>query len=551
MNYRIFFIPFIIVLISLIPLLDLFHPGLPITHDGEDHVIRVANFYQNLVEGNIIPRWSQDLNYGFGHPVLMFFYPFPYYAASAFHILGFSFIDSTKLFFGITYILSGIFMFLFVRKLYGETAGIFSSILYLLAPYRFVDLYVRGAIGEHAAFLFLPLILYFFIKLSKSFALGSFIGASLSIAGLILTHNAVSLMFLPLIILYAGYLVLVSKVKKTLIFTMICIMLIGFGISAFFWVPAVFEAKYTLRNIVTSGEYSTRFVKDVTSFMYGHWNYGGSGEFSVQIGIVHLLSALSALVALIFFSKKNRHVALIAMGLLLYSLVALFLMSPTSSFIWQKFIILQSFQFPWRFLSVIVFTTSFLGGVFIYIIPTRYRIFAAVFLGIALFLISKDYWHAKGYLVKNDDYFTGVKRTTTNDTGESSPIWSVRFMEKPAKANIEVIIGNAKIWELKRTSTVHGYGITAVEKSRIRENTLYFPGWEVFVDGKKKDIEFQDPQNRGLMTFIVEKGKHAIDVRFKETKLRMFSNLLSLFSILVIIAFILKSRFYDKKISTK
>lgn len=550
MNYRNFFIPFVILLISLIPLLDLFHPGLPITHDGEDHVIRVANFYQNLAEGNIIPRWSQNLNYGFGHPVLMFFYPFPYYAASAFHILGFSFIDSTKLFFGITYILSGIFMFLFVRKLYGETAGIFSSILYLLAPYRLIDLYVRGAIGEHAAFLFLPLILYFFVKLSECFALGSFIGASLSIAGLILTHNAVSLMFLPLIILYAGYLVLVSKVKKPFILALICIMLIGFGTSAFFWVPAVFEAKYTLRDIVTSGEYSTRFIKDATSFIYGHWNYGGSGEFSVQIGIVHLLSALSAL-AVIFFPKKNKPVTLIAISLLLYSLAALFLMLPTSSFIWQKFIILQSFQFPFRFLSVIVFTTSFLGGVFIYIIPKRYRVFAVVFLGIALFLISKDYWHAKGYLVNNDDYFTGVKRTTTNDTGESSPIWSVRFMEYKPKAHMEVIDGRAMISTTKRTSTIHRYRLTVVEKSRIRENTLYFPGWEVFVDGKKKDIEFQDPLHRGLMTFIVEKGEHEIDVRFTETKLRLFSNILSLFSVLVIVAFILKSRFYDKKIGAK
>ena len=538
MNYRNSFNLFIIVLISFIPLLDLFHPGLPITHDGEDHVIRIANFYQNLVEGNIIPRWSQDLNYGFGHPVLIFFYPFPYYAASAFHILGFSFIDSTKFFFGITYILSGIFMFLFVRKLYGETAGISSSILYLLAPYRFVDLYVRGAIGEHAAFLFLPLILYFFIKLSKCLRFGSFVGASLSIAGLILTHNAVSLMFLPFIVLYGGYLVLVSKIKKPLIFTMICIMLIGFGTSAFFWVPAVFEAKYTLRDIVTSGEYSTRFIKDVGSLIYGHWNYGGSGEFTVEIGIVHLLSSLSLLAVLIFFPKKNKPVKLIAISLLLYSFVALFLMLPMSSFIWQKFIILQSFQFPWRFLSVIVFTTSFLGGVFIYIILRRYRVFALVFLGIALFLINKDYWHAKGYLVENDDYFTGVKRTTTNDTGESSPIWSVRFMEHKPKAHIEVIEGMAAVSTTKRTSTYHAYRLTAVEKSRIRENTLYFPGWEVFVDGKKKDVEFQDPQNRGLMTFIVEKGDHTVDVRFRETKLRMFANFISLVSVVSVIGFL-------------
>ncbi|MEK7517271.1 MAG: 6-pyruvoyl-tetrahydropterin synthase-related protein [Patescibacteria group bacterium] len=535
MNYRNFTIPFAIALMSLIPLLDLFHPGLPITHDGEDHVIRVANFYRNLEEGNMIPRWSQNLNYGFGHPVLMFFYPLPYYTASVFHFLGFSFIDSTKLFFGITYILSGIFMFLFIRKLYGETAGIFSSMLYLLAPYRFVDFYVRGAIGEHAAFLFVPLTLYFLVKFSKCFTLGSFIGASLSMAGLVLTHNAVSLMFLPFLFLYVGYLVLVSKARKSLIFTMICVMLIGFGVSAFFWVPGVFEAKYTLRNIVTSGEYSARFIKDVASFAYGHWSYGGSGEFSVQIGIVHLLSALSVLTVLIFLPKKNKPVRLIVLSLWLYSLVALFLMLPMSSFIWQQFIILQNFQFPWRFLSVIVFTTSFLGGIFIYVIPTRYRVFIVVALGVSLLLISKDYWHAKGYLIKNDDYFRGVKKTTTNDTGESSPIWSVRFMEHKPKAYIEVIDGKAMISTIKRSLTVHRYRLTAVEKSRIRENTLYFPGWEVFVDGIKQDIEFQDPQNRGLMTFMVEKGKHAVDVRFTETKLRMFADIVSLVSIVFII----------------
>lgn len=534
----------VIVLISIIPLLDLFHPGLPITHDGEDQVIRIANFYKNLTQGNIIPRWSEDLNYGFGHPVLMFFYPLPYYIASAFHILGFSFIDSAKLFFGITYVLSGIFMFIFVRKFYGEAAGIFSSMLYLLAPYRFVDLYVRGAIGEHAVFLFLPLILYFFIKLSKSFTLESFIGASVSIAGLILTHNAVSLMFLPFIILYAVYLILVSKTKRTLIFTMIVVMLIGFGISAFFWMPVVFEAKYTLRNIVTYGEYSTRFIKDAASFMYGPWSYGGSGEFSVQVGIVHLLSALLASV-LIFFNKKDKSITLIAILLLLYSFIALFLMLPQSSFIWEKLIILQSFQFPWRFLSVIVFTTSFLGGLLIYIVPARYRTFVVVFLSIVLLLISKNYWHAKGYLIKNDDYFAQVKRTTTNDTGESSPIWSVRFMEYKPKAHMEVIDGKAIINELTRTLTHHAYAITAIEKSRIRENTLYFPGWEIFVDSKQESIEFQDPQNRGLMTFVVDKGKHKVDVRFKETKLRIFADFISLITVSSLIGFF-GLRFFKK-----
>src|SRR3989344_8161964 len=139
----------LIFIISLFPLFDLFHPGLPITHDGKDHVARIANFYQNITEGNIIPRWAGNLNWGYGHPILMFLYPLPSYGASLFHFLGFSLVDSLKIIFGLAFILSGFSMYVLVKELFkNEESGFVSALLYLYAPYRFVDLYVRGAIGE-------------------------------------------------------------------------------------------------------------------------------------------------------------------------------------------------------------------------------------------------------------------------------------------------------------------------------------------------------------------------------------------------------------------
>ena len=36
----------ILIVLSLIPLFDLLIPGLPITHDGKDHVARIATFYK-------------------------------------------------------------------------------------------------------------------------------------------------------------------------------------------------------------------------------------------------------------------------------------------------------------------------------------------------------------------------------------------------------------------------------------------------------------------------------------------------------------------------
>src|SRR3990167_6566198 len=248
-------------LISLIPLTALMHSGLPLTHDGQDHVARIANFYQNLSEGNLIPRWAANLNWGYGHPILIFFFPLPSYAASIFHFLGFSLVDSVKLVFAVAFIASGIAMYLWLREFLGEIPAITGSILYNFAPYRFVDLYVRGAIGEHVAFIFPPLICYFLLKLanppsprSEGTHLGGvitnrfyFAGACFSLAGLILSHNALLLMFLPFIILYGLYLIAVSKNKKLLSIIYSLVTLLGFGLSFFFLYPAFAEGKYTLR----------------------------------------------------------------------------------------------------------------------------------------------------------------------------------------------------------------------------------------------------------------------------------------------------------------
>src|SRR3990167_9990434 len=116
-KYKKYFVFIILILVGLIPLLDLFHPGLPITHDGQDHVARIANFYQNLQEGNFIPRWAGNLNWGYGHPILEFLYPLPSYFASLFHFLGFTLVDSVKLVFGISFILSALTMYLFIKEL--------------------------------------------------------------------------------------------------------------------------------------------------------------------------------------------------------------------------------------------------------------------------------------------------------------------------------------------------------------------------------------------------------------------------------------------------
>lgn len=528
----------LLILIGLIPLIDLFHPGLPITHDGQDHVARIANFYQNLSEGNLIPRWAANLNWGFGHPILMFLYPLPSYATSLFHFLGFSLVDSLKIVFGLAFILSGIFMYLWLRNFLNEEAAVLGGLLYMFTPYRFVDLYVRGAIGEHLAFVFLPLILYFLLNMTKGKNSSLLIvGGSLSIAGLILSHNAISLMFLPLIFLYIIYLLWHSKSYEFL-FRILFLIILGLGISSFFWIPAFFEGKYTLRDIVTAKDYASRFV-NFKDLIFGEWNYGITGQFSVQVGVLHWLVSLLGLPLSFLLYKKRNKLWVLSLGSFIVFWLTLFLMHSSSKFIWDSVTTLQKFQFPWRFLSVTVFVASVIGSILIYK-AKNYKKFVVILITAVLLFLNKDYWHAKDYLIKPKSFFTGIYNSTT-DTGESSPIWSVRFMEKRPKSEIEVIEGKATINKLSRASTKHEYEIIGNTKVRIKENTLYFPGWKVLIDGKRGNIEFQDPSNRGLITFYVEKGNHNIKLIFEETKLRTFANLISAISLIGLL-FLWKSK---------
>jgi len=530
------FLFFLLIFVSLIPVLDFFRPGLPLTHDGRDHVVRIASFYQSLSEGNIIPRWAGNLNRRYGHPVLMFFYPFSSYSGSFFRFLGFSFVNSTKLVFGLGFILSAVFMYLWIKEIWGSSAGGVAGLIYILAPYRFVDLYVRGAIGECTAFLWPPLICYFLLKLSRCFKRRYLVGASLSLSGLILSHNALSLMFLPIIFAYMVYLILHSRKKFLFSVLYSLVSIFGFSLSAFFWVPAFFEAKYTLRDIVMKGFFGG--FESFSRLIWSSWNYGGTGQLSVQIGILQwLIMIIAPFLIWQFFKQKKKEWSFLLFLLTVFWL-AVFLILPVSRFVYLKISLLRKFQFAWRFLSLAIFPPAVFSGALIAILPFKKQRLAVFGFLIAALLLTKNYWQPKNFLYKDETFYTQFEKGTTNDTGESAPRWSIRFMEQFPQAPIEVIQGKAEIKEINRLTNKHIYQIKAAEKTRIVENTLYFPGWRVLVNNQEVEVEFQDPAYRGLMTFWIETGDYQVEVVFGETKLRLFADLISLGGLICLLALV-------------
>jgi len=521
-----------LIIFSLIPLLDLFHLGLPLTHDGKEHVQRIASYFLSLSDGNIIPRWAGNLNWGYGHPVFIFFYPLPYYLGSLFHYLGLTYINSTKIVFGLSYLLSGIFMYLWMKELFGEWAGYVSGLIYIYTPYRFVDIYVRGALGESLAFAWPPLVCYFFIKLTQKFEWRYITGASISMALLVLSHNALSLMFFIAIIGYVAYLIFISKTKITYAKNFFLSILIAFMISAFFWLPALMEAKYTLRDIVTNN--SIEGFENICRLIWSNWSYGGSGSFSVQLGILQWFFILAAPIVIWIYKKKNEKIWILLSIMLGIFFISILMILPISKPLYLIIPLIKDFQFAWRFLSLAIFIPPIIAGATIALLKKNYIFTFVVLLTILCLSLNRYYWKANNFFIQDDWTYLGPQETSTNDTGESSPIWSIRRMEEFPKSSIEIIEGDAEIITNSRNSTEHIYNINAKTDSKILENTLYFPGWTITVDGKFIIPEFQNQQYRGLMTFNVTKGEHIVKIIFTETRLRLISDIISIIGLIVV-----------------
>src|SRR5690348_1138562 len=117
---------------------DLLH-----THDGLVHLPRLAAYFKALSEGNFPVRFAGYLNYGYGLPLFNFIYQTPYLVGSAFLLLGFSLVNAFKFSLLLSFILSGIFMYLFGTEYFeDQKKGFLMCIFYQFTPFRLVELMV-------------------------------------------------------------------------------------------------------------------------------------------------------------------------------------------------------------------------------------------------------------------------------------------------------------------------------------------------------------------------------------------------------------------------
>lgn len=518
---------FLLLLFSIPSILPLLQKGLPDTSDGEMHVARAAAIFQGVTNGQFpLVRWAENLNFGFGHPVLIFQYPLPSYLGAIFHLFGGSFVDGVKLVAIISTLTSATFFYLWLRGYLGEKGSFVGSLLYLYAPYRFVDLYDRLSIGEVTVFAVAPLVFLLIDRLIDNRNWKNFTFVAFTYALLVLSHNVLSILFSAAIIPYTCLRYFQKNKSPKGIIIYILPIIFGLGITAFFWLPALFEARYTTRDLFTASIYKTHFA-ELKEFIITP-----PTRTSLRIGYPQIATIVITPLFLLQLRKRIHPKFLLVFFFFSVSIFSIFMMLPISRSLWEKLPLLAQFQYPLRFLALTSFSTAFLGGVLVDTVkPTMYIVTLLIFM---LLVINKEEFRVKGYRRLNDNYFENYTGTTTW-FGENNTIWTAGEAKERAKSQIETVEGDAKIIGLTKQSNKHKFKTESSGKTRIVDNTVYFPGWQVFIDNKKTEIEFQDQKHRGLITFLVPQGNHEVKIIFKESRVRLFSDILSLISISVLL----------------
>ena len=224
--------------------------------DGAIHTARIEQFHEAIKLGQIPVRLAPSLMGQIGYPLFVVNYQLPYYLAEIFMDLNNNPQFAYKSVMAMSFILGGVFAFLLFKKIGSNISALTGALVFSYMPYRFGDLYMRGALGESVSVAFVPLIFLSLHKIRENNKLGTVLLA-VSTFGLITSHTAIFAIFAPIIAFYS---LLILKHNKSQTIRIILGLTLGFMLSSFQLLPSIFEKSYMRFDENVGDIYKDQFV---------------------------------------------------------------------------------------------------------------------------------------------------------------------------------------------------------------------------------------------------------------------------------------------------
>jgi len=524
---------------------DLWQPGIPNPGDMLIGLYRVFELEQAWDAGAVFARLGPNINFGYGGPLFQFYPPLFSYAVLTLHKAGLGFIAASKAMLTLNLWIAGVGVYVYARWLTGSRwAAVASSLLYLFAPYLLIVTYERGAAAESTALALLPWLFWSIHHLLDDARFGRVGLAAVLVALVMLAHNISALFMIPTVMLFVG-LVALHERRLHGVLPVLAAVGLGLGLSAFYWIPALGEMRFTkledhmldeitdvLNWLLAPGEVLQR------SFLHV---YQGVERF--RLAVWTFVLACLATVGLLLRPHPRRF----ALGVLLlvFFLIVGMQLSYTEPF-WAHMPLVRFIQFPWRLFGMGSLCVALAVGALLiqerageqrFWVIARLVIVLAVSAIVSLTHLQVERlptWYAY------DE--AQIDRADLFALGRAGFSLFIDYMPRDVAIGFEMPVGRPpEVTQQPPLPAAPVMQIMEAGQNYLRLHTqadfdfplrfhrIFFPGWQVIVDGRPVPTDGTGPL--GLVTATIPAGEHTVTIRFTQTTLRRVADMLSLLSL--------------------
>lgn len=544
--------------LPLIGILPTIGDGVIKSADAPLHTHRIFAMTLLLGQGELWPRWVPYFHLGYGYPVFNFYPPGVFYLGGVLGLLGISAPVAFTIVAAIAWILGSIGTYTLARRFLPGNAAILAAMLWAYAPSRLYEVWHQGSLPQMLAAACVPWIFWGLVLAASKPSRRSALALVLPFAGMLLTHQPVTLVT-GLFIAPASLVLplwLSRKARETLLARLVSVfggLLLGVGLVSIFLVPMVAE----LRLVAGSEETRDTIPYLISNFLQPQEIFSQPGpmdltdmrfELPTTLGLVGGILSILGLVALIRRRQYGLAFLLaVATAFMVYMLLEISLPA------WRVIPYLAQLRFPARLLRVGAVFIALAGGASILLLPKRWQ---GIGLGAALMItlistLPLVYPNQKFVNWPNLSALDEIQMeqaehnwgTTSYD--EFDPIWGERIPldrapdpEQYVTDPLRIVVRRSdinnlwprleKVEELDSATT----RVTVTEEIPLRFHQYYFPGWTVTMDGQP--VNYYPDEQYGLITVNVPPGEHTISLKYTGTPIQYIGGYITLASILIV-----------------
>jgi uncharacterized membrane protein len=343
---------------ALLALLPLLLKGPSCGHDFGFHVINWLEVGSQWKQGVLIPHWAFTPAGNAGEPRFVFYPPLSWaIGALAGFVLPWAAVPNAFVWLGLT--ACGFTMHRLAKEWTSEGTALIAACVFMVHPYMLFTFYERSAFAELLAAAWIPLVLLALLRRRLSIS-----GIAVPVALLWLTNDPAAVMgcyLLALLGIFRITWIWRNRKSPRDVFNesaRIAIgAVLGLTLAGFYLVPAIVEQRWVRITME-----SVKGVRIQDNFLFGQ--FGGPSHKAILLtaslcGVT--LLAVIAIFAIIAASNgtEDRSRAeigyrkFVIVSLSLAALVAGFLLTAPSAFVWRHTPELKYLQFPWRFDAIL------------------------------------------------------------------------------------------------------------------------------------------------------------------------------------------------------